>query len=530
MAVMNPAGTDSETDRLPRWFEAAVLIAGCVVAILGVVGLVLGLAGVYSTWSTLVISTPFIAGVVVLVLRSLRGPSHPVSRRSNLAALAALALAAGYFAFAGSLPSQSVIVDRDPGSYLNTAKWLSEEGNLRVEPSEGAFDGVDRLFFASASVYVDTDGYLEFQFNHMSSVVLAVADDVGGTALMLRTPALATAVGLLALYAVASKVLRRSVLALLPVVLIAASLPFLYVSRNTYSEPLAFLLLWTAVLVLQRMHPHPTIAGGVIGGLLLGAGVCVRIDSLLYVILAAPLVALSIATSPKGERGRWRPVAAWGAAAMSTALVALVGFVDLEWWSGLYVAHLAAQVSLMRLALLGSVVASVVGCVVVTCIPAVARSIALLARRLAGVAAVCVVAVFLVLWFVRPRVQLPIGTQLNSVVRDLQTAEGLPVDARRTYAEHSMQWMSWYLGTPALLAAIVGVAFAVRRSPHVARSRPTGHGGGAGCVAGGGSAVPLEPEHHSGPALGDASLRPRDPAGSGHHVRCRGGDARFVAR
>jgi len=44
------------------------------------------------------------------------------------------------------------------------------------------------------------------------------------------------------------------------------------------------------------------------------------------------------------------------------------------------------------------------------------------------------------------------------VVAGLQLAQGLPVDGGRTYAEHSVVWVSWWVGVPALVLALIGAA------------------------------------------------------------------------
>jgi hypothetical protein len=45
----------------------------------------------------------------------------------------------------------------------------------------------------------------------------------------------------------------------------------------------------------------------------------------------------------------------------------------------------------------------------------------------------------------------------------MQRRQGLPVDGGRTYAEHTVDWLSWYVGWAALVVALVVLALAVRR-------------------------------------------------------------------
>ncbi len=49
-------------------------------------------------------------------------------------------------------------------------------------------------------------------------------------------------------------------------------------------------------------------------------------------------------------------------------------------------------------------------------------------------------------------------------LEEIQRREGLPIDATRTYAEFSMEWLSWYVGVPILLLGCLGVAAAVFRA------------------------------------------------------------------
>jgi hypothetical protein len=47
-------------------------------------------------------------------------------------------------------------------------------------------------------------------------------------------------------------------------------------------------------------------------------------------------------------------------------------------------------------------------------------------------------------------------------VKIVQQRTHLPVDATRRYFEHSMQWVSWYIGPVTLVLAIAGAAYATR--------------------------------------------------------------------
>src|SRR5690606_15563153 len=123
-----------------------------------------------------------------------------------IAAGLAVVVALGFLLVASWAPSQHVLINRDPGSYVATARWLSSEGTLEVEAAVGGLGEEHHVRFSSNAVYDDGGGALNFQFNHLTSVVLAVGHDVGGADLMFRVPALVAAAGLLVLYAIAVRV------------------------------------------------------------------------------------------------------------------------------------------------------------------------------------------------------------------------------------------------------------------------------------------------------------------------------------
>jgi hypothetical protein len=456
----SPADDDQPVGRAPRWFECSVLGLVGLLAGTGVVGLGLALIGEYRTWIAVLGGAVVGVGATLVIGRSVGG--RPAGRHATIGALLALIMAGTAVTVAMTSPSQNVVVTRDPGSYVNTALWLSRTGTLEVERDQGTFAEIPDLRYAGAAVYETADGDLQFQFNHLASVVMAAAYDVGGHRLLYRSPALAVGLGLLALYAVTVRVTRRPYVSLLAPALLTLSMPMLYVARNTYSEPFTLAILWGALLVLGTLHARPRVAVGALGGLLMGALVSVRVDALLYVSLLAPLAAISIAVAPDRARRRAR-LSAWASTLVVGVLVGLLGWIDLVDRSGRYVDDLAPQVAQLRLLVIASYGVSAVGLVAWWNLAWLRAAWSRLARPVSTIAAVAVVAALLAGWFVRPLVQeVTTGTPF-SAVESLQLRAGLPVEPARTYYEYSLWWMSWYLGIPALAAAIVGMGLLARR-------------------------------------------------------------------
>ncbi len=467
-AAADGAGRRRAERSAPHWFELITLACIVTLATVGSAGLLLAIVGRYSTLAALVIGLPLAVLGVFALHRGL--PAGSTSRAAQFGAGAAVLIAIGYAVFAGVTPAQYMVVDRDPGSYMTTAVQLSDQGSLEVDARGQAFDGVRGLRFSGAAVYdtggaypptsvpgepgeVRQSGLIEPQFNHLTSVALAVAFDVGGNRLMFRLPALIAGLGLLALYAVTVRTTRRPLISLLAPALMAVGMPLLAVARATYSETFTMALLWGGVLVLLGLHFKPRVSVAAVGGVLLGALVCTRIDALMYVGMLFPLAAVSIATG--GTPGmRAARIRAWLVAVAATAAVGAIGWWDLSQRTGYYAENLSPQLRLLRAALIASAVISVLALVVWSFVPAVRTIVTRVSRPVAAIVAAVVGVALLFGWWVRPLVQTATQAQQLPAVRTIQTAEGLPLEPFRTYAEDSLQWMAWYIGAPALLLAI----------------------------------------------------------------------------
>lgn len=468
--TVHRAGEEAATHvAAPAWFDVIVLAGVSVVAAVGAIGLLLAIQGWYATWLALVLGLPVAAAMALIARRSL--PTTVADRAGQIGAAAALVLALGYVFAAGITPAQNVVVTRDPGSYQNTGRWLAREGSLEVNARGKAFADIHGLRFVAAGVYdvgtiddgrpetLDDSGRVEFQFNHLSSVALAAAYDIGGADLLFRMPAIGVGIGLLAIYAVTVRVIRRPILALLAPLLLTAGLPLLNVARNTYSEPFALLLLWGAILVLLDAHERGRAASGAVGGVMLGALVCARVDALVYVALMFPLATASIGFSDTVAIRRAR-LASWGATVAATVVVGSVGIVDLVARTGHYAKDLGQDLILLRQGVLASAVISVLALAVWLLVPQLRTLADRLKRPAAALAAVGIVSGLLVAWFLRPRVQTVLTGTPFSPVAVIQGRDGLDLIPGRTYAEDTLQWMAWYIGAPALAMAIVGYAVA----------------------------------------------------------------------
>jgi len=452
----------TEQPAAPAWFELAAVLAASLVATVGLAGLALALLGWYRTPLALVLGVPLALAGVVAVRRALGGRA-PAGRVAHAGAATAAVLALGFLVLASSAPSHHVLVNRDPGSYATTARWLARDGSLQVDGAAGGLEAEEPLTFESFAVYDVGDGRLQLQFNHLASVVMAVGHDLGGTRLMFRVPALVATAGLMSLYAVAVRMTGRPLASLLAPAALAATMPFLYVARDTFSEPFTMALLWSAVLAGSVAAATRRAGAGAVAGLLLGAAAATRADALLFVAIGLVLGGWWVAGARGGEEaGPRRRVALCALAA--TAVGVLLGTLDLQLRSGGYAGRHSEQVGVLRVLVLAALVAAIASVVAARVRPGWWPRARALGTSMATPAGVLVAAALLAGWLVRPHVQVMRGRDEVSLIAALQSAAGVEPDPARRYGELSLEWMSWYLGVPGLLLAIWGTAWLVRRA------------------------------------------------------------------
>ena len=447
----------------PHWYSTLVVSLSVALGAVVAVGLFLAVLGVFRWWAAVVAGV--LLGTAAAVAAVRQGPGGaPSGRRSHAAAALAVALAVVITGLMSVRPAQHVLLNRDPGVYQSTAVLLDRTGRLDDTVRRGGLESVPLsklLLPEDSAAYSVGGGRIEFQFNHGTAAVLATAYGLAGAGLLHRVAALALGLALLAVYGVCLRLTRRPWLSLTAVAALGCSVPWWYVGRDTYSEPLVVALYWPAVLLVVSVCRRPSRWAGAAAGLLLGAVVAVRADAAVLVAPVLFLGGVAVALSEDAVRRELRRAFLLGLAVV--AAVAAVAAVDLVLLTGNYFSDLRGQVVAMYLL---CALAGVAGATATAWWPKVA-GLAPRAREVARVsalpAAVGVAVLLVAMWWVRPLVQSTLGPRPNALVAALQRAEGLTVEPFRAYSELSVRWLSWYLGPVAVAAGIAGVAIAVRR-------------------------------------------------------------------
>ncbi|QNN50009.1 hypothetical protein H9L10_02715 [Phycicoccus endophyticus] len=413
--------------------------------------------GWWTPWVGWPVAAVVAAGAFALV-RPLPGVSMG-ARPATALAVVVLAFA-GY---AGATHSEHVLPRRDAASNLQAAVSLAGTHERVVSVDVSAFAGAGPLergevTLASAAFYQVGPAQapaVQPQFLLAPAVVYGYGVWAGGARVAQLLPALAMGLVLLVLGLLTALVVGPW-WGVAAAGLTGTLLPVLTVARGTYSEQLALLPLGAGLLALTLALTREGGSGrrlALLGGLLVGGAGLARVDALREVLLLLPLLALGA-----GLRRPWVRPAAVGLGVSSVLAYALAGALSYR-----YLADIAA--SLVPLAGLAAavLVASVAGAWLWR---RGHRLPAGVARRLPAVLAAGAVVVGLALWSrpwwltVRADPTRPSGRYLAG----MQQRQGLPVDGGRTYAEHSLDWLSWYLGWVALAVALLALAWLLQRA------------------------------------------------------------------
>ena len=223
--------------------------------------------------------------MVVVAWLIVRRPRLPtIARPQPHILILAIGLTAAGVAYAAA-PSEPLIAGRDMAVYANHAIYMVHHGRLDIPyPADfGTGESLPEAWVGFSGVY-STQPTLTVQFGHVYPAWLAQAFAVAGYGGLMRLNAVFAVLAGLAFFAVARRWMPTKV-AVLTVLFLAFNAGQVWVVRNTLTETLTQLCIWTAFLLLISERQQRPRAAAAWAGVLLGMSALVRIDSLVILPL-----------------------------------------------------------------------------------------------------------------------------------------------------------------------------------------------------------------------------------------------------
>ncbi len=405
-------------------------------SILGVFCIVLVLAGVLYTWLVLALIVP---SAVASCLVLLRATPDELDRETVAFDLVILLFAAVWVLFNAFFAAQHLFVERDPGFYANGAVWVMDNPDLNLQfedplnqtaiDSPGFNQGPDRQYI---------------QGTHTFPATLGLIGRFTGLEGLFRATTIFGGLALLAVYSFARQTCRAK-WAFLSTATLSVLLPFVYFSRDTYTEPMTIMATFSGLSLMALAYRQKTgWPVWFLGGTCMAIAVALRIDGLL---LLAPVVgALAIMI----VKMTWGKLAAFSLPVI--AGVALLWFDVSQASRFYYTGHRHQMAGLVFLA----VVALILG----AALAIDRKTVGVFVRfyhwgqsNVSNYMIAVVLAVVGIVFASRPLWFTHEGPQIDPKL------EG----QRRLYGEVTIDWLVIYLGPLAALLAAVGfVVVAVR--------------------------------------------------------------------
>ena len=223
-----------------------------------------------------------------------------------------VAVSVAFGLFQAVYHSQFIVVQLDAASYSQFAAWISQHGSLHIPVDSAAFGHSTGVTYASAAFY-QVGNNLVPQFMAGLPMVLSTGFWAGGTRVALLWAPVLGALGVFTFGGLVARLVgpRWAPFAALA---IGIGIPEAYVSRNTYSEPLAQILLLGGLCLwidTQRSDRGELDAGrwrtswrshlrsgshvlAGVTGLLLGITLLVRIDGPADILFVVPYCGLLV--------------------------------------------------------------------------------------------------------------------------------------------------------------------------------------------------------------------------------------------
>lgn len=302
--------------------------------IFGVISMVFLVTGKFYTWPVLVagIIAALAATLAAVMLVNRVKPMHGKSLAIDGLILAGVVI---WTVLNFPLAAQHILTNRDPATYTNAGAWLVNHASLSIPVPQLAHVVGTAASSLGFAVNPTGQSVVNAQGAHLLPALYGIAGRIFGMNAMLHFNVIFGALALLAFYAFGRLVMKPKWAALATLVL-ATSLPFLYFSRDSYTEPLTLMMLFSSLVALFYASKSRGYVAWILAGVLAGASTLLRIDSYLYLAALAVFVFIRLILAPQADR--LAQIKTSLAFLIPAALIGLLGWIDVSTLSQTYYA------------------------------------------------------------------------------------------------------------------------------------------------------------------------------------------------
>lgn len=324
-------------NKTPPWVGRLPLMVSSCFVMFGILALALVVCNTFHTWTFLLLGIPLTMGTILLCAKA-STTERPASRWDIYVIMGTVLWALLNIPF----HTQHLLTDRDPATYTNAGIWLVAHSNLHI-PKPAVVSSLpsmhaDSLGFGTSTLNTNE---LYAQGSHLLPALLGVAGKLFGTRAVFSANIVFGAVALASFYAFAKQILKNRWAAFATLAL-SISLPFLYFSRDTYTEPLALAFTFTALSWIHRAVQSRTYGDWLITGIAIGATALVRPDAYIPIAAFEAFLILHVADKKTGQRRRAVAQTLW--CVLPAGLLMLLGLVDLTHLSSGYYRDLREEI------------------------------------------------------------------------------------------------------------------------------------------------------------------------------------------
>ena len=376
---------------------------------------------------------------------------HESKKELRIFSILILLFCFAWGAFNAYYHSENVYIHKDPAIYNSAAVWIAKHNNVYVPPTE-IFDQSYANPSSSGVAQYGEQKRLYIQGPHYYPILLSMFGNGFGLRAIYAVNAFIGALALGSLFVVA-RIFTPSRWAFIAPITLGLSLPMIYFSRDTYTEPLTMALAMTTIAYVTLIRKSRSKIAWLFAGVLAGSSTLVRIDAYLFVI-AITLTAILLLNNLETFRAKAKVFIGY---LLGVVVTSLLSWLDVTLNSAEYYNNLRVQL-LSQLILLS--VISLIGLPLIHLMRSkslVKNTIDFFRRRRYFLLGLGV----LIFSYIVSR---PLWLQTKKVyynteyVESLQTLNGLAIDGNQTYAQLSHLWIVWYLGLTTLILGFIGLS------------------------------------------------------------------------